>query len=454
MLAWSRLGELYLQDERMAEASAAFRAASLLEPENPLTLCNVMHGARTFDREVEAVAVLRRALTLDPELPEAWHNLGAITRNLGDLELAFACYQHASTLWSNPKSVLGMAEVLTPLGRSEESLGYAERAITNPELEPKGLIEARMARGLARLLTGDLGGGFDDLEARLERRAFQNMTPSTIPAWTGPESTPERLLVWREQGVGDEIRFLSCLPDLLRDVDTCTVRCDPRLARIIARSFPVEVEPGKLAEPDDCTAAVAMGTLPAWYRRAVTDFPESPAYLVPDADRVAEFRDRLGALSDRPKVGFSWRSKLLTNKRNANYPDPECLAAFAGLDGVDFIDLQYDHQPEEVEMLASEYGLRIHHLPDLDLTDDLDGVLALCAALDEVVTVGNALAELAGAVGTPTSVLIIANAALECASGETSLWHRNTRFFPRPWTEPWQPTVDAAAEALRRSHCG
>jgi len=39
-------------------------------------------------------------------------------------------------------------------------------------------------------------------------------------------------------GVGDEIMFASCLPDVIAEADLCIVECDKRLIPLFARSFP------------------------------------------------------------------------------------------------------------------------------------------------------------------------------------------------------------------------
>jgi tetratricopeptide (TPR) repeat protein len=445
---WSQLGELYNKDNRAAESMAAFRAASLIEPEHPSVLCNVTFGARHFDRESEAIGILRAALRRDPNIPEAWHNLGSMARNVGMLELSVACFEQAATGWDNPMSSVGYAEVLMQLGRAQEAFEFANRVLPTLDSDSRAGIELHMCRGLAGMLLQQLELAWEDHEYRLKRPEFVPLVPTDLPQWNGAVPGQDHVLLWREQGVGDEIRYLSCLPDLLATVDRVTIRCNPRLARVIARSFPVEVVTGVRDVPEGIDAHLPIASAMRAFRPNVASFPTTPSYLVPDPARVEQFRTALATLGSGMKVGVSWRSRVLTNRRNHNYPDFESLRALGSVDDIQLIDLQYDHDPEELARMESDLGVRVHHLPDLDLLNDIDGVLALCAALDGVVTVGNAVAELAGAVGTPTQQLALAHSSLEFGFRQ-SVWHPNSTFHIKDWADPWSPAIASAVQAAR-----
>ena len=56
--------------------------------------------------------------------------------------------------------------------------------------------------------------------------------------WRQIEKLDGKLLVCSEQGIGDEILYLSCLPDLLKQHKAIVVECDKRWGPIFRRSFP------------------------------------------------------------------------------------------------------------------------------------------------------------------------------------------------------------------------
>ena len=56
--------------------------------------------------------------------------------------------------------------------------------------------------------------------------------------WRQSEKLDGKLLVCSEQGIGDEILYLSCLPDLLKQHKAIVIECDKRWGPIFRRSFP------------------------------------------------------------------------------------------------------------------------------------------------------------------------------------------------------------------------
>ena len=72
--------------------------------------------------------------------------------------------------------------------------------------------------------------------ARSGRRGCARSYPQ--PRWNGESLAGRTILVHGEQGIGDEILFGSCLPDLIDRAGHCVVVCDPRLEPLFKRSFP------------------------------------------------------------------------------------------------------------------------------------------------------------------------------------------------------------------------
>ena len=58
------------------------------------------------------------------------------------------------------------------------------------------------------------------------------------PEWSGEILEGRSILVFAEQGIGDQVMFMSLLPDLIRICDNIFVECDARLVRLFQRSFP------------------------------------------------------------------------------------------------------------------------------------------------------------------------------------------------------------------------
>ncbi len=99
------------------------------------------------------------------------------------------------------------------LGNLQEDLGEFGRAVASYDralrLKPQ-LAMAQFNRSLALLRQGNLADGWDAYESRWR---LQRQTPPLRGTGVGRLAPPEKtILVYSEQGVGDEILFASCFP--------------------------------------------------------------------------------------------------------------------------------------------------------------------------------------------------------------------------------------------------
>jgi len=236
--------------------------------------------------------------------------------------------------------------------------------------------------------------------ARPEPRSFP------WPQWNGEPLAGRRLLLWREQGIGDELLFLTCLPDLVAAGAEITLLASPRLVSLLERSFPMvrvlpdPQEPAVLGEHD---FQLGIASLPRWLRRDSVSFPAAPAPLLrPDPAQMAKWRPRLAEVPGELRVGLCWRSGLLTPERRRHYPSAAEVMGLLRTPGIAWVNLQYDDCADELDAFQRETGVRPATWAGENLRDDLESGVALLASLDAVVTAPTAVSSLAGAVGCKT----------------------------------------------------
>ena len=136
------------------------------------------------------------------------------------------------------------------------------------------------------------------------------------PRWDGSSLADKTIVVHAEQGIGDEILFASCVPDLLPLARRCILVCDPRLERLFARSFPQAAvhghlrrkdwSPPELPEPFD--VQIPAGSLPLHFRSSPASFPRCARFLDVEPGLLAKWCARLAALGSGLKIGVSWRA--------------------------------------------------------------------------------------------------------------------------------------------------
>jgi Flp pilus assembly protein TadD len=399
--ALANLAGLLLDAGEAAAAGTIARRALIIDPDFAPALNTV---AMSWDAGKPAGAErwLRRAVALAPGHPAAWSNLGELLRGDGRLEEAERCQRNALALAPGDATLMtNLGIVLSDQHRRSAALTVQTRALA---LDP-ALDQALWNLGLLKLSLGDLAEGYDLYDHRFAAGATPSR-PVACPRWGGEPLAGRRLLVWREQGVGDEIMWSTCLPDVT-EAASCTIECDPRLVGLFARSFPsAVVRPAGAEHPaDDADFHIPIGSLPRHVRPSLAAFPSGPA-LKADPARVAAWRRRLDSLGPGLKIGLSWRS-LRGRAGNVarNYTRLSDWQPLIDTPGVRLISLQYDDDPAERGVLGDPGALTVW--PDLDLRQDLDEVAALMTALDGVVSVANTVSALAGALGRPVAQLIL-----------------------------------------------
>jgi len=424
---WSNLGNALQEAARLTEAVSACRRAVELDPGLAAAWNNLGNALLEHGEHEEAIWACESALRLAPGIAEAWSNLGGALHALRRYEEAVRAHRNAIEIQpGRGRLFFNLGLTFQHCGRNAEAITHFRRAL---ELEPDH-ADAHGELSIALLLTGQLQEGWEEYEWRW-RRPGAEAKRYDFALWDGDASKPRRLLLWAEQGIGDQILYGSMIAELASSPMTITLEVNPRLVPTYQRSFPqlavVPQPPPPAASPaaHDCQAPLA--SLGRWLRRSLESFPRGQAFLKPDPSRVEGFRSRL-ARERVAVVGISWRS---ANKEFGSFKSTELQnwLELLKVPHVRFVDLQYGDTAGERGLVEQQAGVHIEHLPELDLYHDLDGLAALCAACDLVITVSNVTAHIAGALGRP--VWLIA------PKGNGRLWY----WFSGRSDSPWYPTM-------------
>jgi tetratricopeptide (TPR) repeat protein len=459
--AWHNLALVLSELERHDEAAAAARRASLLLPDHPGVLALLGKELRAQGRLHSAVAVLRRAVAGAPDDHDVLTSLANSLFYLGEIDEALDLLRHACNVhpdlpvvWTNIGTMLYAALEI------DEALAAHRRAL---ELAP-GQAAYRFRCSAALLQKSRLDEGWTEYEQRLDGEPPLRRWAGT-PHWDGSSFAGRTLLVYREQGIGDEIMFASCLPDLVEraehDGARLIVETDPRVAPMFARSFPgvtvraqttdcVQAEDAPAPVAPDADLAVAMGSLGSLLRTSIDAFPRRErGYLQPDPAHAARWAERLAGIGPGPFVGISWRSMIRTAERRLEYSRLDEWGPILTVPGVQLVLLQYDDCEREVVDAEHRFGVTIHRWRDLDLKNDFEGIAALMANLDLVIAPRNAVTMLAGALGAPTLAVGNEGDWSECGTAQLP-WFPYVECINRNVRDPWERVLRTTAERVQR----
>lgn len=455
--AWQRLGEILRRFSRFDEAlSAMEKALPLLDDPHQKAHVQLHIGMNLFalNKVPEAVEAYQQAIALEPDMIDAHTGLGHAYLLLDEEHDALTEYEWVHARESSPTKHL-----LLNLGSARQHCGQYAPA--------RELFERVMAEHpnehLARwylcqldLLEERWAAGWANYGARFGAGASP-YRPLPFRLWDGKPIPNDTLLVLADQGLGDEIMFASCLPDVLKNVGHVVLECEPRLQELYERSFPgVEVIGETRSKSLDWLAKVTppqwqipCGDLPALFRRTANDFPNHTGYLKADPDKVIAWRARLAReLGPGLKVGLSWRGGTDRTRSKARSVPLSHWRDVLTTPGAQFINLQYgDYQAQRQELMS------LHQVPIQDFPEaiaDYDETAALVSALDVVVTVCTSIVHLAGALGRPVWVLTPHSPGWRyTAHGNSLPWYPSSRIFRQPVWGDWSSACQELSTSLR-----
>jgi tetratricopeptide (TPR) repeat protein len=311
-----------------------------------------------------AINYFRRCLEIAPETPEIWNNLGSAYKAENLDEKALECWQEALKIREDADYYNNMVTLYINTGSPEKGMEWAEKGLA---LKPD-MARLRWNYSLLLLEQGRWKEGFAEYEygkASLDRPERNYTNDGDLPWWNGE---PGNVVVYGEQGMGDEVMFASCIPDAMEKADI-VFDCHPRMIDIWKRSFGIDCFPTRKGQ--DVSWArdyrfdyrCAIGDLFRIFR-SDGNFPKTP-YLKPDPELVKHYRAKLEATGPGPYIGISWLAGTKSTRTDFRSIKLGHIKELFEVGGT-FISLQYTEGAEgKVERFKNDTGYEIHHWKDV-----------------------------------------------------------------------------------------
>ena len=464
------------------EALNSFEQSLRLKPDSFEVLINAGRAAEALWEHERAMAYFRRALSLKPDSGktklllglsqlsgadsddlgnilqevavedtyEAQFNVGIARMALDRFEEGWSALERARDLAPDryePYCMLGFFAGLRGRVKEAEAL-YGRGIALNPH-DPRAV----MSHGVILMTLGEFERGWDEFERRFELYGYKDLM-DRFPRdalWEGSELAGKTLLVWAEQGLGDQIQFVRYIPLVAGGDAEVVVQCDRPLVRLFEQVPGASriVPNGERWPPFDfhcpiVSLARVMGT-------RMTSIPAEVPYLRAEAELAAQWRDKLSHLSGI-RAGLVWAGSRLGNMPILESFDQRrslALREFLPLwdvRNVTFISLQKGTAAREVQVLTPDHPLA-------DFTDDLHDfadTAALVENLDLVISVDTSVAHLAGAMGKPVWILCRLGGDWRWLLDRTdSPWYPSARLFRQRRYMEWEPVVRDLQAALQ-----
>lgn len=455
--AWRNLGLALLEAERFSDSIAPLQHYLTLNPNDVPSRMSLGSSYSKMADPENALASFDEALNLQPDNTEALNNRGVTLRTMDRTDDAESAFRRALDLDPKMTSARGnLAHMLHETKGLEEALELMDQGIAMTPDDAK----MHIARSHPLLLEGKLADGWVDQKWRFQiPPEFAGRRDHAYPAWDGSHLADKTILVWGEQGVGDEILYSSMLPDLLSVTKHVVLECEARLVPLFARSFP---QATVVARTDPASPALdeigidvqsAIGDLVPYFRPDFKSFPKGSAYLTNDVDQQSDLVERYNSLNPNTKrIGVAWFSGRAKDGWQKTIP-LDLWDRILSQPGATFVSLQYGDHSQEIADVSAALGCDIVVDPNVDALKNMDIFAAQVAAMDLVITNSNTAAHVAGALGVPAWTMVPrvgSGGALWYwfKEGEHSPWYKSIKLYRQTAWQGWSDVIDRVAKDL------
>ena len=421
---FSNLGYMLQGQKKLEEAIRIYQEAIELNPADSKIHKNLGDALKEQGELQQAITAYNKAIEFNPHNAETYNNLGTVLQNKGDLESATVAYCKAL------------------------------------EIDPNDQ-RAHLNLGMLHLLQGDFKNGWEQYQWRWKYEKFPSEYrefPQSF--WAGENLSRKTILVWGEQGIGDEIMFASMLDDLRQMNANIIIECEHRLVSLFQRSFPDIQSFSRENPPDqqllnlDIDYQISMGSLGQWLRTDLDSFDKNQAYyLIACPNKTAKLKHKYQQLANGKRlIGISWKSTNISRRRSKSkstlleywtpvLSQPDCC----------FINLQYGDVESELTRFESDTNLNIYQDHEINPLVNLDDFAAQISALDLVISTSNTTVHIAGAVGQRVWTLLPHISYWRWLKDvEDALWYQRMKLFRQDRIGDWSGVFRQVGMSLHK----
>lgn len=453
-------GVKFLQEGNLKEAELIFNRLLNQDYNNKFIIYYLAGVHAKKGENGQARQLFKRVVEIDPNFSEAWNNLGCINRNIpGLMNEALQCFEKALQIHDFvPEYLLNYGSAIINTGQPQKALEIIDKVLkldlTNQEIVRE---KALYNKSLCLLELGRYGEAWDLYGYRwvVDDKKDKVRTYGGLPEWNGQKGV--KIVVRGEQGLGDEIMFLSMAKDLMKD-NQVIIEVNPRLASLFKNSFPntmvfgtkleksSELEWVKIIKPE---YRIASGDLGKFFRREEKDFDKTP-FIKAETRWIEYAKEKLKDLDKKKlKIGISWKGGVQTEGHCQRLITLEKWLPILENENCEFVSLQYNSDSyHDIEKLQKLYPkIKIHHWQDM--ASDIDKLAGLIHNLDLIISVPQTAVHLAGAMGKKVWQLNAFKAMWQAGvNGKDMPWYDSVKSYWQENDGNWEKIINKVNKDL------
>ena len=426
------------------------------DPDDPAALTVLVAVMIDTDKVALAHPLAKRCTEVAPEAAVAWMNLGRTAADLWRYKESLRAYKKALRLAQDDVTkssiCVNIGSMLVDHGRFKEAEKWCRDSIVyNPET-----TKGKANLGFCQLAQRDWSEGWKNYRQCIGQNGRYYAQYNNEEMWDGKQKGT--ILVYGEQGLGDEISFSQMLPDAQKWCDDngsrLIVDLNHRIENLIQRSFPdIEIHGSRSQKYCDFDASVVDYSIPIaqigeYFRCKDEQFTGKP-YLKADPDRVEMWKHHFKG-KKKPVIGIGWQGgtwKTATKFRQLTLE--QMLPVLKSVDA-HWVSLQYKPSTEQIKEFNKEHPeIDLVEYPHATMSNDYDDTVAMMAAMDMVVTMQTTVVHVAGGLGLPCWTFVPSTSQWRYGhEGEDYPWAESVRIIRQNTDGIWDDVMEKTGEEL------
>ena len=434
---------------------------------------NNIHGLILFNKNkyVDAINFFKKATNNKKDYIDGYNNLGNCYYELEDFKNSFFYFKKAYRInKNNETSLINIANILSLKNKNKSSINMLSKILERNPNNTKALYnlclcyfrihddynskkffnklikidpnneDLKYAYSTYNLGIGEFDNAWKYFESRLklkkQYKSFNNneLIENKISSIESIRNN-DKILILREQGIGEEILFSSIYKNIISRFDNIFIESDKRLVKLFENSFKKNIffadgffsnNPDKIENFDHVIYAGSFLKLFIKNKK----YLRKNSYLKPDNEKFIYFEKKLSNFDKKLKIGISWKSilNIYGNLKSLTINDFTHIFKKNRI----IINLQYGNINDEINYL-NKHRYKLINFDNINIFNDFDSTAAILKNLDLFITVSNSTAHIAAALGIPTIVIcpsISTTYYYWNIKNQNSYWYENVRVIP------------------------
>lgn len=364
-------------------------------------------------------------------------------------------YQDALDVLEKLFNQTGDSKILLDVALSYFKLGNYEAArdvyLKLIELEPHN-HQAKFNLYPILLHFQDYKNAWVCFHSRLQRQEIIDQVHWFAPQWNGESLVGKKILIYPEQGIGDNLYYTGCFTEVIADAEETHIVCDNRLKDLYKQNFPTAT----IYSYDDVNATQAInaeldvqilvGSLPYLYRETASSFANNKPLSISQADVQ---RTKAQLKTEKLRIGISWFHGRV-NDGNEHSMYLEELLPLLKIEGIEWVNLQFGEWQKEVKAFEEKHGINITHIESCSAAGDFNQYGSLIANLDLVISASNAALMLASRLGVKTWMFLVGKEkGIKPRNVQDTLATKNSRTFYKDLAPNWDHVVQQFSNEIQ-----